>query len=145
MSKFRGSMNMRNLFHNDKINEFLRFCFVGVVATCIHYGVYLLLIKSISFEGKLWVNIAYLVGFIVSWCCNLFMTAKLTFKTDVSVKRGIYFAITHGINYLLHILFLNFFLFLQLTEQVAPILVYCCVIPINFILVRTVFKSKRIQ
>lgn len=145
MSKFRGSMNMRNLFHNDKINEFLRFCFVGVVATCIHYGVYLLLIKSISFEGKLWVNIAYLVGFIVSWCCNLFMTAKLTFKTDVSVKRGIYFAITHGINYLLHILFLNFFLFLQFTEQIAPILVYCCVIPINFILVRTVFKSKRIQ
>lgn len=138
-------MQIRGLFRNEKLNEFLRFCFVGVVATCIHYGIYLLLIKTIGIEGKLWVNVAYLIGFIVSWFCNLFMTAKLTFKTEVSVKRGVYFAITHGVNYLLHILFLNIFLLLQFTEQIAPILVYCCVIPINFILVRTVFKSKKIQ
>ena len=139
------AMRIRKIFHKEKLFEFLRFCCVGVLATCIHYGIYLLLIKVIESDGKLWINIAYLIGFIVSWLCNLWMTAKITFRTHVSVKRSIGFAITHAINYLLHLLFLNIFLALGVTEQIAPIPVYCCVIPINFILVRTVFKSNKIQ
>jgi putative flippase GtrA len=116
-----------------------------VLATGIHYGIYLLLIKTSSLEGQFWINAAYLIGFIISWLCNLWMTAKITFKTHLSIKRGVGFAVTHGINYLLHLLFLNIFLALGITEQIAPIPVYCCVIPINFILVRTVFKSNKIQ
>lgn len=138
-------MQLRDIFHNEKTYEFLRFCFVGLIATCVHYGVYLLLIKLIEIEGKVWVNIAYLIGFGVSWLCNLWMTAKITFKTHVSVKRSIGFAVTHGINYLLHLLFLNIFLSLGITEQIAPIPVYCCVVPINFILVRIVFKSNNLK
>ena len=139
------TMRIRNIFHKEKLFEFLRFCLVGLVATCIHYGVYLLLIKRIEIDGKVWVNIAYLIGFVISWLCNLWMTARITFRTHVSVKRGIGFAVTHGVNYLLHLLFLNIFLALGVTEQIAPIPVYCCVVPINFILVRIVFKSNKIQ
>ena len=138
-------MMLKNIFHKKKLYEFLRFCFVGVIATGIHYGIYLLLIKTISLEGNFWINAAYLIGFMISWSCNLWMTAKITFKTHVSLKRGVGFAVTHGINYLLHVLFLNIFLPLGITEQFAPILVYCCVVPINFILVRTVFKSHKIK
>ena len=145
MLLLKKEMLFRKLFHSEKIHEFLRFCFVGVLATGIHYGIYLLLIKTISLEGKFWINAAYLVGFIISWLCNLWMTAKITFKTHISLKRGVGFAVTHGINYLLHVLFLNIFLALGITEQIAPIPVYCCVVPINFILVRTVFKSNKIQ
>ena len=145
MLLLKKEMLFRNLFHSKKIHEFLRFCFVGALATGIHYGIYLLLIKTISLEGKFWINAAYLVGFIISWLCNLWMTAKITFKTHVSLKRGVGFAVTHGINYLLHVLFLNIFLAVGITEQIAPIPVYCCVVPINFILVRTVFKSPKIQ
>ena len=145
MLLLKKEMLFRNLFHSEKIHEFLRFCFVGVLATGIHYGIYLLLIKTISLEGNFWINAAYLVGFIISWLCNLWMTAKITFKTHISLKRGVGFAVTHGINYLLHVLFLNIFLALGITEQIAPIPVYCCVVPINFILVRTVFKSNKIQ
>ena len=136
---------LKSFLNKTNIYEFLRFCFVGVLATGIHYGIYLLLIKTIHQEGNLWINIAYLIGFICSWLCNLWMTAKITFKTHVSLKRGVGFAVTHGINYLLHVLFLNIFLAVGITEQIAPIPVYCCVVPINFILVRTVFKSPKIQ
>ena len=136
---------LKSFLNKTNIYEFLRFCFVGVLATGIHYGIYLLLIKTILQEGNLWINIAYLIGFICSWLCNLWMTAKITFKTHVSLKRGIGFALTHGVNYLLHLLFLNIFLALGVTEQIAPIPVYCCVVPINFILVRIVFKSPKIQ
>ena len=137
-------MRIRNIFHKEKLFEFLRFCFVGVLATGIHYGIYLLLIKTSSLEGQFWINAAYLIGFIISWLCNLWMTARITFKTHLSLKRGVGFAVTHGLNYLLHLLFLNIFLALGVTEQIAPIPVYCCVVPINFVLVRIVFKSNKI-
>ncbi len=127
---------------NEKIREFIRFCIIGVVATLIHYGIYYAIIKGFQIEKELWINIAYTIGFVTSWICNLWLSAHYTFKTTVNVKRGVGFAVSHGINYLLHLVFLNLFLWIGISATIAPWLVFCCVIPINFILVRTVFKSK---
>ena len=115
--------------------EFIRFCIVGLAATGIHYGVYLLLFR--------WMNtsLAYSIAYVVSLCCNLLLTALFTFKTDVTVKRTAGFVASHGVNYLLHIVFLNVFLALGMAEKWAPLPVFCLVFPINFILVRTVFKK----
>lgn len=119
--------------------EFVRFGIVGLIATAIHYGIYYLLLGFLS------VNISYTVGYIVSWCCNFFLSSRFTFKSKANVKKGVGFAISHLVNYFLHMLFLNLFLHLGASETIAPVFVYCCVIPINFILVRTVFKSKWFQ
>lgn len=126
--------DIKALIKSDGFKEFIRFCIVGVIATAIHYGVYLLL--------NLWinVNVAYTLGYAISFCCNLFLTAKFTFKKEITTKRTGGFILCHGVNYLLHMLFLNLFLWIGVAEQWAPIPVYCLVIPINFILVRTVFK-----
>ena len=119
--------------------EFVRFVIVGGIATIIHYGIYLLLNQFLN------VNIAYSLGYIISWCCNFYLSSKFTFKSRATIKKGIGFAASHLINYLLHIIFLNLFLYIGIAEEYAPIPVYCCVIPINFILVRTVFKSNWFQ
>ncbi len=111
-----------------------RFAIVGVIATGIHYGIYLLLNEWIN------VNIAYTIGYVVSFCCNLWLTAHFTFKTEVTVKRTGGFILSHVVNFLLHIGLLSMFLWMGMSEQLAPIPVYCIAIPINFILVRTVFK-----
>lgn len=124
----------------NHFGEFLRFCIVGLIATAIHYGLYVALISVIQVDHDLWLNVAYTIAYIVSWACNLFLTAHFTFNERVTFKRGIGFAISHGVNYLLHILFLNIFLWLGLSKQLAPLPVFCIVVPINFILVRTVFK-----
>lgn len=129
------------IIKNEKIREFIRFCIIGVVATLIHYGIYYVIIKGFQIEKELWINIAYTIGFVISWCCNLWLSAHYTFKTTVNVKRGVGFAVSHGINYLLHLGFLNLFLWIGISATIAPWLVFCCVIPINFILVRTVFKK----
>lgn len=121
--------------------EFVRFCIVGVIATGLHYGIYLLLIRLVHLDGELWTNVAYTIGYILSFCCNLWLTAHFTFHESVNVKRGVGFTISHAINYGLHIGFLNLILWLGMPEQWAPIPVYCLVVPINFILVRTVFKK----
>lgn len=119
--------------------EFIRFCIVGIIATIIHYGIYLFL--------NLWlnVNIAYTAGYIIAWGCNLYLSAHFTFRTKVSTKRGIGFALSHIVNYLLHIGLLNIFLYIGFSETLAPVPTYCLVVPINFILVRMVFKSTIFQ
>ena len=130
-----------NLSQNKKLQEFFRFCLIGLAATLIHYGIYYAIIKGCDIETELWLNIAYSIGYVISWCCNLWLTAHFTFRTEVNVKRGVGFAISHGINYLLHITFLNLFLWVGLSATTAPWVVFCCVVPINFLLVRTVFKK----
>jgi putative flippase GtrA len=138
---------LTDILRSEKFREFIRFAIVGVLATAIHYGLYLLLVRlfRLSETDTLYTNIAYSVGYLVAWCCNFWLSAHFTFRSNTSVKRGIGFAISHGINYLLHLLFLNLFLWMGLSEAVAPIPVFCIVIPINFLLVRYVFTSKHFR
>ena len=117
-------------------NEFIRFAIVGIIATAIHYGLYLLLLQWIN------VNIAYTIGYLFSFCCNFVLTNFFTFKTKPNAKKGIGFILSHFINYGLHILLLNLFIYAGIIDKYAPILVYIIVVPVNFLLVRFVFKSK---
>lgn len=120
----------------NKFREFVRFGMVGALATGIHYGLYYVLNLVMN------VNVAYTIGYAVAWCCNFYLTAHYTFKKQTSVKRGVGFAASHGINYVLHMGLLNFFLWIGLSEIWAPVPVFCIAIPVNFILVRYVFTSK---
>lgn len=122
----------------NKLYEAIRFIFVGVIATIIHYGIYLIL----HFLIVPW--LAYSVGYGISFLCNFYLSSVFTFKTKASIKKGIGFGISHGINYLLHIALLSIFLKLGLKEEFAPIPIFAIAIPINFVLVRFVFKSGKI-
>ena len=115
--------------------EFIRFGIVGVVATAIHYGIYYILLKYIN------VNIAYTVGYLISFCINFWLSAKFTFKTEATAKRGVGFTLSHLVNYGLQLLVLNVSVFLGISKALAPILVYLICVPINFLLVRLVFKK----
>lgn len=121
-----------------KYQEFIRFGIVGTLATGIHYGIYLLLNQFIL------VWLAYTVGYAVSFIFNFYLTSIFTFKLKATIKKGVGFAFSHLVNYILHILFLSLFIWLGVKENYAPILVYLIVIPINFLLVRFVFKNEKI-
>lgn len=121
-----------------KYQEIIRFCIVGILATGIHYGIYLLLNQFIL------VWLAYSIGYAVSFVFNFYLTSIFTFKEKATVRKGVGFVISHLVNYCLHILFLSLFIWMGVRENYAPILVYLIVIPINFLLVRFVFKSKKI-
>lgn len=114
--------------------EAVRFCLVGGIATIVHYGFYLLL------NLWIWTWLAYTIGYALSFVMNYALTNYFTFKTKPSVKNGIGFALSHCVNYGLHIGLLELFLWLGVVDWLAPIPVYCIVIPINFLLVRFVFK-----
>lgn len=118
--------------------EFLRFCFVGLIATGIHYGLYYILMNICH----LWMNVAYTIGFLVSFGCNFLLSNYFTFHTKPDFGKLIGMTGAHLVNYLNHIILLNAFVWLGLSENIAPLLVYMIAIPINFIMVRFVFKYK---
>lgn len=120
------------------VREFIRFGVVGVVATALHYGIYYFL-KSITN-----VNVAYAAGYIISFIVNFYLTSYFTFGTAPSWKKLLGMGGAHLINFLLHMTLLNIFLYLGFSKAWAPVPVFAIVIPVNFLLVRFVFKHKKL-
>ena len=116
-------------------NEIIRFGIVGLIATGIHYGVYLCCILIFP------VNLAYPIGWLVSLGCNFYLSARFTFRQHMSISRAGGFIGSHIVNYLLHIALFNLFLLIGINQVYAPLLVFCIAIPINFLLVRFVFTK----
>ena len=89
--------------------------------------------------------IAQTISYILSFIVNFFLSNYFTFKTKPSLKKGIGFAMSHVINWLLRsgllYVFINYF---GIADKYALIPVSCIVFPINFVLVRTVLKSKKL-
>lgn len=119
------------------IFEIFRFGIVGVIATIISYTVYIILEKL-----GLQYNIAYTLGYIISFCFNYIASTYFTFKTDINAKKGIKFAFAHGFNYFLQIVLLNIFVYIGVSKALSPIFVYAISIPINFFVVRIALKDK---
>ncbi|KAB5264198.1 GtrA family protein [Bacteroides stercoris] len=122
--------------HLKRFPEFIRFVMVGVLATALHYGIYFLLQRFIN------VNIAYTLGYALSFIANFYLTAYFTFGKKPSWSKAFGFGGAHLFNYLLHIGLLNTVLWLGLSKTLAPIPVFAIAIPVNFLLVRFVFKRK---
>ena len=123
------------IFNKKLFGQAIRFCIVGVMAVVIHYAIYLLL--------KQWMVhvVAFAIGYFISFIANFFMTAKFTFKKDATTKKGVGFLGAHIINFILQTSLLQLFLWLGVDENFAPIPVYCIAVPVNFMLVRFVFRK----
>ncbi|MBR4601851.1 MAG: GtrA family protein [Prevotella sp.] len=123
------------IFNKKLFGQAIRFCIVGVMAVAIHYAIYLLL--------KQWMVhvVAFAIGYFISFIANFFMTAKFTFKKDATTKKGVGFLGAHIINFILQTSLLQLFLWLGVDENFAPIPVYCIAVPVNFMLVRFVFRK----
>jgi len=124
-------------FTRKKLFQILRFGIVGVIATAIHYGIYRIFLKLLN------PTLAYSIGYAVSFIFNFFLSSFFTFKIRPDIKKGIGFALSHGINYLLHISLLNVFLYLGVPSVFAPFPVFAIAVPINFILVHTALTHTK--
>lgn len=115
--------------------EFLKFGLVGVVSTITHYAIYYVMLRSVN------TSIAFSIGYGLSLILNFILTTYFTFGVKPTALKGMGFTISHLINYLLQLSFLNLFLIWGMTKQLAPIPVFTVCIPINFLLVRFFVKK----
>lgn len=138
---------LKDIVNNPKFREFIRFGIVGIIAVIVHYGVYMLLLVAMGIDWRaaagtsMRTNVAYTIGYVISLVCNLWLTAHFTFKEKITAKRTGGFVLSHVINYILHMVLLNVYLWLGVAEWLAPFLVLLIAVPINFVLVRTAFKK----
>jgi putative flippase GtrA len=130
-------MKLRDLFKKETLGEIFRFGIVGVLAVAIHYAIYWLLQYFID------VNIAFTVGYIISFFANYYLSAHFTFREDTNKKNGAGFAGAHIFNYFLQLGLFNAFLWLGVHRILAPFCVFCISVPTNFLVVRFVFKHFR--
>ena len=120
-----------------RIMEIVLFCIVGSTAMAIHYGIYYVLLHILP------VNVAFSLGYFISFLYNFTMTSYFTFRVKPSVGRFLRFAASHGTNYLLQILLLNFFIHVMgVDDKMAPVPVYAISVPVNYLLVRLAMKHK---
>lgn len=119
----------------DLLRQALTFGLIGVGATGLHYGIYALLL------GLLRPAWAYTVGYGLSLVVNFLLNATLTFRSRATARRGLGFLGAHVVNYLIHIALLGFFLWAGVPERWAPLPVFAVAVPVNFVLVRRVFRS----
>ena len=120
------------------VKEFIRFGVVGVLATALHYGIYYFLQDLIN------VKVEYTTGYVRICVVNFYLTSYFTFGTPPSWKKLVGMGGAHLVNYLLHIILLNVFLYLGVSKAWAPVPVFAIAIPVNFLFVRFVFKHKKL-
>ncbi len=123
------------MLKRKQLAEMLRFVLVGGFATLLHYVLYLLLKRWME------VNVAYTLGYVVSFVANFYLTAFFTFRTAPSWRKLVGMGGAHGVNYLLHLVLLNLFLFVGVPSALAPLPVFAIAVPVNFLLVKYVFKG----
>ena len=114
---------------------------VGSLAAGIHYGVYFVLQEYELVN----LNIAYTIGYATSFICNFFMTSYFTFRSNPSLKKALGFGGSHLVNYLIHMGLFNLFLSLDVNQEIAPLFVLAVAVPVNFVMLRFVFKHKKEQ
>lgn len=122
------------LKNDSKKAQFFRFAIIGIVAFILHYAIYCICFRFVS-EG-----IAYTIGYVLSFFCNFYLSSRFTFHSKATTLKGVGFAGAHAVNYFNHIVLLHLFLWLGISRVWAPIPVNCIAVPINFVLVRFVFK-----
>lgn len=125
--------------------EIIRFGIVGITATAIQYGIYYALTLLIGDDEPkasmhFYSSVCMTVGYIISFIFNFFASTHFTFRVKANAKHGAGFAFSHVVNYLLQMVTLNFFLWLGLSKQWAPIPMFCICVPVNFLLVRFFLK-----
>jgi len=123
--------------NRNQIIQFIRFCIVGTIAAGIHYGIYYILLRMGAGH-----NLAYATGYILAFICNFIATSYFTFRSSPSWGRFVGFAGSHAVNFLLHMVLLNVFLWMGMHELIAPIAVMLVAMLVQYAILNLVFRKK---
>ncbi|WP_241668500.1 GtrA family protein [Pseudomonas sp. Sample_22] len=122
---------------NEKLNKWILFLIGGGLNTALTYGIYLLLNLIINYQVSY--VVAYLSGILFSYLFN----SQIVFKLKKTWKGLLIYPSVYLIQYLisaalLHILVESF----GLPKEVAPLLIIVALLPVTYILSKTVLRAS---
>ena len=121
---------------NTKAGEIIRFGIVGSFSTLLQYLFYLLLAEVVGLSAVVSTPVSYLLSFVF----NFILTSYFTFQSRPSTLRGVGFTLSHLVNMGLQTLLVALFSpHIGKSLALLPAMLIC--IPVNFLLIRFVFKS----
>lgn len=127
------------LVNRPRLLELIRFGLVGALVTFVHYAVYWVLKPWIDY------SVSFAVGYGLAFVLNYFLTSLFTFRRKTTWKNGVGFGGAHLFNFILQTVLLRLFVNCGIEENLAPVPVYMISIPVNFLMVRFVFKGRHFR
>ena len=117
--------------------NFYKYLITGFINTNITYFIYISLLQLIS------IFYAYSTAYIIGIFMGLFLNSKFVFEIKINIGTTITYAILNLFSYffsgILLWLFVEKFYY---SKMLAPLLVLCVSIPINFFLTKLIFHEK---
>ena len=142
--------------YETAVKEAMRFVVVGVIAQLLHLGIYWGLVRFMN------ASVSFTLGYVIAFVANFYLSAYFTFRSVPSWKKMFGMAGAHVINYFLELALLNLFIWADVPEVLeyicgpgrlmdivnslggakewAMIPTLAISVPVNFLMVRFVFK-----
>ena len=128
--------SIMNLWQKHK--EVLLWAVGGGANTVLTYGLYLVFNLFLHFQ------VAYTASYVVGIIFSYFYNSLVVFKSPLSYVKFALFPVVYLVQYFLSIVLLSFFVQrLQVSEALAPIIVFIIVTPLTYLLSKLVLKEKK--
>jgi len=133
------TVNIPDKLKTNTSKEFIKFCIVGAICTAVDYIVYITASMILKYQT------AVILGFIISFGVNYFLTALWTFQVNPTKNKFVGMVTCHLINlFVVRIGLLTLFIEIFLLDKniaYLPVLVISALT--SFIMMKFVFKTKK--
>lgn len=133
-------MELKNKLSRERMGEIVRFGLVGVLATALQYGIYVVFVDAVHVTAVVSTIISYAISFVL----NFFLSNYFTFRTKPNTKKGLGFVLSHLINMGLQVGLVAIFKGL-VGNTLALLPAMCICVPVNYLLVRFALTNRRFQ
>jgi putative flippase GtrA len=117
--------------------EFVSFVFWGAVNSLTSYLVYAVLLRVLPYLAAY--SIAYLTGILLSY----FLNSRFVFKQELQLRKALKYPLVYVVQYVLGAASLYLLVhFLNMNKLLAPLVVMAMLVPITFLLSRTILKAN---
>lgn len=119
--------------HKSTIRHILRFGVVGVINTCVYFGLYLLFRTIVPYL------VAHLIAIALSMVVSFFLNCYWTFQTQPTWRKFLVFPLTNATNYIVSTVGVVVLVsVVGVNEVIAPLIAAFAAIPVTFVLSRRI-------
>lgn len=117
--------------------EFYSFLLVGVINTILTYMIYVISLYVVKYL------VAYTLSFMAGILISYYLNATMVFKTKLTIYKFMGYLGNYALQYTLGLCFLYIGVsFLKLNPVLVPLMIVILLIPITFLLNKTVLQDK---